>query len=124
MKILYDLNSVQRLVDVESSGGVCGDASVLWNEGVDGTIRSDVLASLGGWVRQGSQLVVDNVKLAAAQAARQTLETQRAARANRIALAKTFLKNLDTSSTLSTAVLTQSVRAIIVILQDLQSQLD
>lgn len=124
-KVLYETARVgQRLVSVEPSGGAGEGGSVLWDERVDGQFPEDLIASVGGLVRQGRVLVVDAQKLAAHQAALAAKASAESARATRVAQAKAFLGGLDFSSNLTAAQSTNAIRAICVLFRDVYSQIN
>lgn len=123
MKILFEFNGKQRLVDVEPTGFVAAEATVLWNEKVDGRFPDNLLESVGGLDRSGNQLVVNAQKLADHQAAISAVATANSARATRVSQAKAFLNGLDFSSNLSATQMTQSIRAICVLYKDLERKL-
>lgn len=123
IKLLVDINNLdQRIIEVDRSGSYHDAAKVLWDERFDGLFPSNLLASVGGLIRQGSNLVVDAAKLAAYEAdlaAKATVETQRS---TRVQNAIDLLRG-DLSGTLTTAQLSACVRALVIVLRDLSKQL-
>lgn len=68
-KLLIQETEKQFVLQLDNTGAYLGAGIILWDESVDGPL--DPTLTVGGIVRQGSQLVMDQVKLAAAVAAEQ-----------------------------------------------------
>jgi len=81
-KIIYELNNDQRFVEIEESGGICDDATILWDERVDGTLPESYMQYIGCLVKDGDELVPDLEKKEYLDGVKE-LEAQ--AEANRIA---------------------------------------
>lgn len=122
MSFLYNDGNIQKFTALPPAKlGVSG-AVLIWNEKVDGFISPELKGQIGGLIKNGGVLEFSQARLdqhVAALATQATTESQRDAR---IQQAKTFLAGLDTSSPLTTAQLTNAVRAIIVLLKDLNKQ--
>ena len=59
-KIIYELNGEQQIAEVEESGGICSDATIIWDERIDGEIPEDHLQYVSGLVREDdNKLVLD-----------------------------------------------------------------
>lgn len=117
------VTSVQEILVVDSGGSFFDPGSVLWDERVDGRLSPELLASVGGLVRNGNVLSVDAELLAAHQAAQSAAQAAASAKANRIAQAKQVLNGLDFGAPLSAAQLTNGLKSVVVIMKDLSSQL-
>lgn len=124
-RVIVDVSPTdQRLYHLENSGAFLGNpANLVWDEGVHGLIPNNLLASLGGLVRQGNQLVVDAAKLSAYQTERAAEQTAKDARNTRVQQAKALLNSLDFSNPLTAAQLTNGLRAVTIILKDVASQI-
>lgn len=116
-------NGEQEIHMIEWSGGYYDDSKIVWHEGRDGVIPPDKLPSLGGLVRQGKELVVDAGMLSQAQARAVSRANSESQRNTRVSQAKAALNAADFSSPLTAAQLTQLVRAIFIILKDLDRKL-
>lgn len=124
MKLLIEpFVNGQRLIEVEPTGSFAHEDKVLWNEKIDGPFPANLVASVGGLVRQGPLLVVDAIKLSDFQAAKAAEASAASAKSTRIAQAKTLLNGTDFSAPLNAAQLTNAVRALVVMLKDVASQL-
>lgn len=123
MKILYELNNNQRLVEVHKSGAASSSAVVLWHEGEDGPFPANLTESVGGLERSGNQLVVNAQKLAAHQAAIAAAATADGARSTRVNQAKQLLRASDFSAPMNVAQLTSVCRALVILLKDLDNKL-
>lgn len=124
MKLLFEANGKQKLVEVSKTGGVAPEAVVLWDERVDGLFPVQFLPSVGGLERSGNSLVVNASKLAGLQATEQAAQQQKNQKRNRLQNAKQTLKQLNFQAPLSNAELTDGLKAVFVLLKDLQELVD
>lgn len=124
MKLLFELNSKQKLVEVSKTGSVASEAVVLWDERVDGPFPSQFLPSVGGLERAGNQLVVNASKLAAFEADKAAAQQSKNQKKNKIQNAKQTLKQLNFQAPLSNAELTDGLKAVFVLLKELQELVD
>lgn len=126
-KVIYDRGNKQFLVNISKTGYAPAGSVILWDERVDGLIPVGTLANLGALERVGSELVVNQVKLAEVQADRTARETAETQKAQRIAQAKQALNQAqlgNADADLTPQQIRQMFRFIRVILKDVANQLD
>jgi ABC-type cobalamin transport system ATPase subunit len=127
VRLIVDVTPTdQRLLVVGPTGTFTDPARLVWHEGVDGPIPQNLLASIGGLVRQGNQLAVDAQKLSAFQAAETARQQARTARANRLAAAeqtcRTFFET--NPATLTNAQLVGLNRAMLIVINEMNRKID
>lgn len=123
-KLVLEINSEITVVMVEATGGAADPSTVLWDEKIHGPIPAEAVGKEQGLKRSGEKVVYDEVKYQAYVTAQAAKRTAAGAKATRITQAQTFLKNLDTSSPLNAAQLTNAVKSIVILLKDLSSQIE
>lgn len=96
----------QQLIAVGLGGRYHDEAQVLWDERLDGAFPGDKVSGIGGWKRQGDDLVSDSATQSAhdaavaAEAAKGTADQARrdaikdVANANSVAALKVVVQNL------------------------------
>jgi len=128
IKLLVDVSPTkQMLIVVDRSGGYSERNKVLWDERKDGKFPADLVASVGGLVRQNGILVVDAAKLAAYQAAESAKAAAVTQKQNRVEGAKQELNDAllaNGDPDLTPLQIRKLFRSIKIILKDVGNQLD
>lgn len=97
--IFVDSNEIQKIIDIGEGGGCSDPSKEIWNENTDGPIAEEMIAMVGGLVRDGKSLIVDDKLLALhnqrlAEEAK-TAEQSAGAKQVRIDLIKSVTENIE-----------------------------
>lgn len=117
VRLLVNQGQVQKLLVINESGEYSDKQSVVWDERVDGEFPKDLLSKVGGLVRSGSSLVVDQTKLDAFTAAKAQQDATIAAKKARVDQAINVIQNIDLSGTLTAGQLQTLIKALITIVR-------
>lgn len=108
----------QEIITVFEGGGYFDQSRVLWDERKDGPFPENLRDKVGGLVRSGKDLVVDQAKLDAAAALKADNDSRESARASRVALAKELLRQADLTKTFTAAEIQALVKSIVIVLRN------
>lgn len=119
-KIVYlNPNDGSQVLITVGEGGRCAPTiTVLWDETRDGPLSSDLESKLGGLVRQGNSLVVDDVLLASHQTSELARSNAKQAKATAYSQSTSLLDSLDLSKPLSVPELQNAVSALIKLIRN------
>ena len=112
-KILYELNGEQKIVLVTKTGSVCAEAQVLWDERIDGPAPEGLMDSLGGYVKGGQGLVVDQEKLAVAVSAIAEVELEKATQASALKQSQDLIESIDVSKGINAGEVSDVLSALV-----------
>lgn len=73
VKLLIEHEGMQKVITIHVSGST--ESTVLWDERVDGPLQIDE-SKVGGYERSGRNLVINQTKLDASNAAKQAKDTE------------------------------------------------
>jgi hypothetical protein len=102
-------NGTQELRSLENSASFQTSALLLWDELADGPFPDGDMTNLGGWVKSGNTLLVDNAKLTAYQTAKQAAETSENNKQTAMTNLKARLKTLAQQDDLTAAEVKESI---------------
>lgn len=85
----------QELLVIHESGGYHDPTKVVWDERVDGPLAANHEAAIGGLVRSGKTISIDNAKLATARAAKQAKDTAESEKFSAPAALRAAIQGVD-----------------------------
>ena len=108
-------DGIQELIKIDLSGRYFDPARVVWDERIHGALSSELEAAVGGMVRDGDSVTIDDAMLAEAAAAKEAARTAEENRKNRVKQAYQYIKNAVTDGDLTTAEMKNILKALVVI---------